>query len=142
MDYLHGYFFNRATPEQLTELANLYGTGLEAITKGSPFRTGLFNEVVPGFKRRAAILGDLVFIFPRRLLTQTAAAVNPDVPSWSYLSSYAHGTPIFGTAHASDLNLFFFEMTDNYAGRSMREYYVNFVHVQDPNLGGKCKYPN
>jgi hypothetical protein len=68
--------------------------------------------------------------------------LNPNVPSWSYLSSYDHGTPILGTLHGSDIIQVFYGIKDNYAARSIRTYYTNFVYNLDPNVGVSGKYPN
>ncbi|CAI0651298.1 unnamed protein product, partial [Colletotrichum noveboracense] len=99
------------------------------------------NEVFPGFKLRAAVLGDLVFTLTRRVFLQLAAVVNPSVPAWSYLASYDYGTPILGTFHGSDLLQVFYGVKDNYAARSIRTYYTNFVYALDPNVGLNGAYP-
>ncbi|KAL4727255.1 hypothetical protein ACLX1H_006159 [Fusarium chlamydosporum] len=132
VDYLQKLYFTKATKQQLTALVNTYPTTLST---GSPYRTGLLNEVFPGFKRRAAILGDLVVSLTRRVFLQTAAEVNPDVPSWSYLASYDYGTPVLGTFHASDLLQVFYGLVPNNAMRSIRTYYFNFIYNLDPNKG-------
>ncbi|KAF4975144.1 hypothetical protein FZEAL_8021 [Fusarium zealandicum] len=132
VDYLQKLYFGDATKEQLTALVNTYPS---AISAGSPFRTGILNEVFPGFKRRAAILGDLVFTLTRRLFLQSATDTNPDVPAWSYLASYNYGTPILGTLHASDLLQVFFGVLPNNAAKSIRTYYFNFLYNLDPNKG-------
>lgn len=98
--YLQKYFFNSASTAQLDELI---GTYPETIFDGSPFRSGLLNNIYPQFKRLAAILGDLTFTLTRRSFLSTANKVAPTVPSWSYLSSYNLGLPILGTFHGSDL---------------------------------------
>ncbi|KAK7414983.1 hypothetical protein QQX98_006216 [Neonectria punicea] len=141
-DYLQKFYFNSATKVQLKELIGTYGDGLSAITEGSPFRSGIFNEIFPGFKKRAALLGDLVFTLSRRLFLQVATGVNGDVPSWAYMGSYNQGTPILGTFHGSDLIQVFYGIKDNYAARSIRSYYLNFVTSLDPNIGASGKYPN
>ncbi|KAH7153378.1 lipase [Dactylonectria macrodidyma] len=141
-EYLQKYYFSSATKTQLTDLIGTYNSGLGAIIEGSPFRSGLLNEIFPGFKRRAAILGDLVFTLSRRLFLQVATGVNADVPSWAYMASYNQGTPILGTFHGSDLIQVFYGIKDNYAARSIRSYYLNFVTSQDPNIGANGKYPN
>ncbi|KAK7431562.1 hypothetical protein QQZ08_001780 [Neonectria magnoliae] len=141
-DYLQKFYFNSASKVQLKELIGTYGDGLSAITQGSPFRSGIFNEIFPGFKKRAALLGDLVFTLSRRLFLQVATGVNRDVPSWAYMGSYNQGTPILGTFHASDLIQVFYGIKDNYAARSIRSYYLNFVTSLDPNIGASGKYPN
>ena len=138
VEYLSTLFFHGATEEQLEALVATYDS---SITAGSPFRTGLFNEIYPGFKRLAALLGDLVFTLTRRAFLSTAQAVNPSVPSWSYLSSYDYGTPILGTFHGSDLLQVFYGILPNYASASIQTYYVNFLYNLDPNVGAGS-YPN
>jgi carboxylesterase type B len=140
--YLKDYFFSDATTTQLGALVDTYGSGLSAITDNSPFRTGILNEIFPGFKKRAALLGDLVFTLSRRLFLVAANAANSNTPSWSYLMSQNEGTPILGTFHGSDLLQVFFGVKDNYAGRSMRTYFFNFVHTLDPNGDGDSGFPN
>lgn len=132
VDYLSSLFFHGATKTQLQQLVATYDS---STTAGSPFRTGLFNEVYPGFKRTAALLGDLVFTLTRRAFLSAAQTVNPSVPSWSYLSSYDYGTPILGTFHGSDLLQVFYGILPNYASSSIQTYYVNFVYNLDPNVG-------
>ncbi|KAF4121386.1 Carboxylesterase type B [Geosmithia morbida] len=141
-DYLHQYYFGAATPALLEDLIATYGTGIAAVTDNSPFGTGLLNEVFPGFKQRAAILGDLVFTLTRRLFLTVTAGVNPDTPSWSYLLSQNKGTPILGTFHASDLLQVFYGVNDNYAAKSMRSYFINFVYSLDPNGDGDTGFPD
>lgn len=120
-----------ATPrEKITELVQAYP---ESIGAGSPFQTGIFNEVFPGFKRLAALLGDFSFTITRRLFLERTTSVHPDVPAWSYLASYAYGTPVLGSFHASDLVQVFFGVLPNYASVNVRKYYANFVWNLDPN---------
>ncbi|KAF4999318.1 hypothetical protein FGRMN_2546 [Fusarium graminum] len=140
VDYLQKLYFSKATKNQLTALVNTYPI---TISTGSPYRTALLNEVFPGFKRRAAIFGDLVFSLTRRIFLQTASNKNPDVPSWSYLASYNYGTPVLGTMHGSDLLQVFYGLWPNNAMRSIRTYYFNFLYNLDPNEGvtGYAKWP-
>ena len=140
-DYLQSYYFPGATADQLVQLVETYGTGLSAVANGSPFGTGLLNEIFPGFKRRAAVLGDLVFTLSRRVFLAGTSLIHRDVPSWSYLASYDRGTPVMGTFHASDILQVFYGVKDNYAANSIRTYYANFVHNLDPNVGVSGKYP-
>ena len=134
VQYFQDLYFLNATKAQLTAFVNTYPTSISA---GSPFRTGIFNELYPGFKRLAAILGDMTFTLARRAFLQIAAEVNPDVPSWSYLSSYDYQFPILGTFHATDLLQVFYGVLPNYASGSIQTYYINFVTTGDPNKGAK-----
>ncbi|KAK7723915.1 hypothetical protein SLS64_000246 [Diaporthe eres] len=138
LEYLATYYFKSASNEQLTALLETYP---QDITQGSPFRTGILNEVYPQFKRISALLGDLVFTLSRRGFLENTNAANPSVPSWSYLASYNYGTPFLGTFHGSDLLQVFFGIYDNYAARSIRTYYYNFLYNLDPNVG-YGSYPN
>lgn len=130
IDYLHNIFFHDATRDQIAALVATYD---DSITAGSPYRTLILNEVYPGFKRLASILGDLVFTLTRRAFLTGAVAVNPSVPAWSYLASYDYGTPILGTFHGSDLLQVFYGILPNAASRSIQSYYANFVYNLDPN---------
>lgn len=132
VEYLSDLFFHSATEEELTALVGSYDSSL---TAGSPFRTGIFNEFYFGYKRLAAILGDVVFTLTRRVFLTDTLLANPDVPSWSYLASYNFGTPIMGTFHGSDLLQVFYGQWPNNAMRSSRAYYFNFLHNLDPNVG-------
>ncbi|KAK0648344.1 Alpha/Beta hydrolase protein [Cercophora newfieldiana] len=136
ISYLSTIFFHGATNAQMTALVNTYD---DSILAGSPFRTGLFNEVYPGFKRLAAILGDLVFTLSRRVFLTETLKANPSVPSWSYLSSYGYGTPILGTFHGGDILQVFYGLLPNHASKSIHSFYANFIYNLDPNdsSGGK-----
>lgn len=128
--YLNDLFFHTASKSQLEKLVDIYSPW---VWDGSPFRSGLLNEIYPAFKRLAAMLGDLVFTLTRRVFLEYATAVNPSVPAWSYLASYDQGTPIMGTFHGSDLLQVFYGILPNYASKSIQSYYANFVYNQDPN---------
>jgi carboxylesterase type B len=130
VSYLNDVFFNDASRDQIEALVATYDP---VLTEGSPFRTGILNEVYPGFKRLAAILGDLVFTLTRRAFLTGHVATNPTVPAWSYLASYDYGTPILGTFHGSDLLQVFYGILPNSASKSIQSYYANFVYNLDPN---------
>lgn len=132
VDYLSQVFFSNAPRERLEELIGFYEP---ALVEGSPFRTGILNELYPGFKRVAAVIGDLTFTLTRRAALSGMSKAKPDMPMWSYLSSYGHGTPFFGTFHGTDVLQVFLGIGPNNAMRSCRTYYFNFLHNQDPNKG-------
>lgn len=140
VDYFSQLFFHGATKAELKGLVDTYSP---LWSSGSPFRTGILNEWYPGFKRLAAMLGDLVFTLTRRVFLEVATTVNPKVPVWSYLASYNHGTPILGTFHGSDLLQVFYGILPNHASRSIHTYYINFVTNLDPNVGSTkyAKWP-
>lgn len=132
VEYLATYFFHDATTDVIEGLLDTYPL---SITAGSPFRTGILNELYPQYKRIAAILGDLVFTLTRRGFLASAYASNPAVPSWSYLASYDYGTAYLGSFHASDLIQVFFGIYNDYSSNSIRTYYYNFLYNLDPNQG-------
>lgn len=102
---------------------------------GSPYGTGSEYNFFPQFKRLASLLGDSVFTLVRRGMLNYTTTVAPDVPSWSYLGVFDHGTPYLGTPHGSDLIQVFYGEKDNYAARAIMLYYLNFVYNLDPNNG-------
>ncbi|KAL3471219.1 Alpha/Beta hydrolase protein [Aspergillus californicus] len=130
VDYFGQYFFHSASEDTLNELIETYPN---IWTYGSPFRTGIFNNWYPQFKRIAAILGDLTFTLTRRMLFQNAQDISPEVPSWSYLASYNYGLPVLGTGHGFDILQVFYGILPNYASRSIHTYYFSFVYDLDPN---------
>lgn len=79
VDYLSDIFFPQAGKKVLKGLVETYPSRAKY---GSPFRTSVFNEIYPGFKRLAALLGDIVFTLTRRVFLEMTSEVKPDVPSW------------------------------------------------------------
>lgn len=138
--YLKDLYFANASEDQIRTFVELYP---ENISAGSPFRTTIFNEWNPGFKRRAALLGDIVFTLTRRVTLDFVNKFKPDMPTWSYLSSYDYGTPVMGTFHASDILQVFYGILPNHAMASCRTYYFNFLYNLDPNkgVGGYDNWP-
>ncbi|KAI2467784.1 sterol esterase [Annulohypoxylon bovei var. microspora] len=132
VDYIWKIFFPAIERNDVVGLVNTYDA---SITAGSPFNTGIFNNVYPQFKRLAAILGDMVFTLTRRIFLESTIAVNPNVPSWSYLASYDFGTPVLGTFHATDILQVFYGILPNYASKAIQSYYISFLYTMDPNNG-------
>ena len=69
-DYVATNWFPDAPRSNIRELLNLYPSNPAA---GSPFGTGDNFSYSPQYKRMAALQGDVLFIAPRRLLTQRQA---------------------------------------------------------------------
>lgn len=124
--YLESLFPN-TNESVITGLVETYADNLSA---GSPFRTGLLNEIYPGFKRVAAISGDLVFNLRRR---QYLSAVSSTVNAWSFLDTHLYGTLVLGTFHASDLLEYYFDVTSAITEETYLSYYVSFINNLDPN---------
>lgn len=129
-DYLQTWFFHHSTFEQMQEYVGTYQTITE---DGSPFRTGLLNNWYPQFKRLAAILGDLAFTLSRRYFLDSRHAAAPELPAWSYMSSYFYGVPILGSVHGGDIFHIVFSVPYDYATHTMHEYYLSFITDLDPN---------
>ncbi|KAJ9323564.1 hypothetical protein DTO027B5_4505 [Paecilomyces variotii] len=137
--YLSTIFFHDATREQIEELVATYPDDPDDM---SPFRTSDANNWYPQFMRLAAILGDLTFTLTRRVFLTISQSVHPDVPFWSYLSSYDYGTPFLGTFHGSDILQVFFGILPNHASDAIRSYYLSFIYNLDPNDGsGQTEWP-
>ena len=123
--YVQSYFPNADTDQ----CAGLVTTYPEDITAGSPFNSGILNEIYPGFKRNAALLGDVTFTLTRRYYL---SLVSTQIKAWSYLASYFAGTPILGTFHATDI-VDAYEGVQPIPAQTIRTYYVSFVNNLDPN---------
>lgn len=110
---------------------------------GSPFRTGNANVLYPQFKRLAALLGDIAFTITRRIFLADHRRVYPNVPSWSYLATYYHGTPNLGTYHGSDVLVVYGQVQGHFTS-SIQAYYLSFFNTMDPNAQipkGMRKWP-
>ncbi|KAL9057261.1 MAG: hypothetical protein Q9162_002465 [Coniocarpon cinnabarinum] len=130
--YLNSYF-PLASRDQIQGLVDTYSADPSA---GSPFNTGILNELYPGFKRNAAILGDLTFTLSRRAVLGAYTDAYPDVGAWSYLASYFYGTPVLGTFHGSDLLVIYEDFPLIVPMQSIYRYYISFFNHQDPNALG------
>jgi carboxylesterase type B len=126
VNYLKPYFPS-ATQETLEGVVDTYPDAAEA---GSPFDTGASGNWYPQFKRLSAILGDLTFTLTRRAVLAAAA---DKINTWSYLSTYFHGTPIMGTAHGTDLLKLFFQVGQDFPRQAIWTHYISFINNLDPN---------
>lgn len=115
-------------------------TYVEDVSAGSPYRTGIFNNIYPQFKRISAITGDYMFTLKCRLFLDLASTAKSAVPSWSYIGSYFYGLPVIGTFHSSDILPAFGTLRGN-ACSSIQGYYISFVNNLDPNTGTSILLP-
>ncbi|KAJ4030528.1 hypothetical protein NW761_000068 [Fusarium oxysporum] len=99
---------------------------------GSPFRTGLENNAFGQYKRLAAILGDITFIFQRRYHLQ---AISSEVPTWSYLHTSAHDVGLVGSMHGSD-GLQTLSSANTIVAQTQQRYAISFINTLDPNALG------
>ncbi|CAH0004402.1 unnamed protein product [Clonostachys byssicola] len=141
INYLQQHYYSEATADELESFIDTYGQGIDQITDNSPYGTGLLNEIFPGFKRRASIIGDIFFTLTRRLLFTRVQEARSDLSTWGYISSYNRGTPILGTFHGADILQVFFGIKDNYAAKSIRAAFINFVDHLNPNDESQSAYP-
>jgi triacylglycerol lipase len=125
VDYMSTYYPGR---EQFAAgLVSKYPNDLGI--SGSPFRTGLQNNIFGQYKRLAAILGDITFIMQRRYHLSMIAS---HVPCWSYLSSSLHGLPTLGSFHGGDGMQTLSSSTGSPAV-TQRRYVISFINTLDPN---------
>jgi len=76
-EYLLRYYVIGPTNSTASEVANLLSLYPEDPAQGSPFDTGNASAITPQFKRISALLGDLIFQAPRRLLQKSQAGKQP-----------------------------------------------------------------
>ncbi|WPH01692.1 putative secreted lipase [Acrodontium crateriforme] len=131
VNYLASYFPGDANAEaDVAALMSHYpDEPLLGQPAGSPFRTGIFNNIYPQFKRVAAVLGDITFTLTRRVYLDV---VSSQVKAWSYLNTNFYGTPILGTFHATDILTLYFTPALPAAQATMA-YYISFITKLDPN---------
>jgi carboxylesterase type B len=124
------------TPSNLATASKLYPDNAE---DGSPFRTGIFNNIFGQYKRMSAFLGDFVFQWPRRYFLENT----PEVHSWSFLSDALHGLPVLGTMHGADLGFLFYLHRDVFhPSKVYRRYWIAFANYKNPNIGsGLASWP-
>lgn len=138
VDYLAKVYYHDADRSLITAFVDTFSTRFE---DGSPYRTGtlLKSLFYPGQKRIASIIGDAFFTLIRRWTLETVSTICPEVPLWSSFASYNyrkdHLGTLRGTQHGVDTSVFFGEDNDYYPTMSGRQYYINFVHHMDPNVG-------
>lgn len=129
VSYLSTYF-PHAKSGEVAQLVSLYPDDPAA---GSPFRTGLLNNIYPQYKRLAAILGDTTFTLTRRAYL---SLVSSQVPSYSYLATYYYGLPVLGTFHATDVLADYNNLASPVPVQSVQTYYISFANSLDPNSAG------
>jgi carboxylesterase type B len=136
VNYFASYF--EANPNAVADVRGLAATypdqPLLGQPAGSPFRTAGLNNIYPQYKRIAAILGDITFTLTRRAYLDIVT--KQGVTAWSYLSTFAYGTPVLGTFHASDILKAFGSAAVDQQAKTFQRYYVSFVTKQDPNALG------
>ncbi|KAL0578841.1 hypothetical protein V5O48_003165 [Marasmius crinis-equi] len=105
---------------------------------GSPFNTGNETFGLPqGYKRWAAITGDMSFHSQRRLWQQTVSKTG--VKTYGYLFTQPQaGSGAIGVSHGSDVLYVYGGVTDPAdvsLSRTIIDYWVSFATSLDPNDG-------
>ncbi|KAH6611249.1 hypothetical protein Trco_001269 [Trichoderma cornu-damae] len=135
--YLRRHYFRNAKGVHMRDFVKTYS---KKPLDGSPYRTGNDFEEWLGKKRLASVIGDVLFILPRRLALAFVAASQPLLPLWGYQSSFNYrngASSAFGTSHGS-FEAAVFDTGDYnspYSTNSTRAYMINFVYNLDPNKG-------
>lgn len=137
VDYLNDVVFLDASRAAVQGLVDTYPDNPSA---GSPFNTGILNNVYPEYKRLAAMQGDFVFTLTRRAFLNLTTTAKPNIPTYSYLASYFYGTPILGTFHASDI-LTAYGILPGIPSSSIQAYYLSFINTLSPNTGTTSTLP-
>ncbi|KAJ7166859.1 sterol esterase [Mycena filopes] len=128
--YIHSNYLPTSTPAQIAQIGTLYP---DDPTQGSPFATGLANQLTPQYKRLAAFQGDYGFIGPRRFFLEHASKTQD---AWSWLNKRGKSTPFVGAAHGSDINIWF-PAPNSTVDFAAVDALVNFINSLDPNHTGK-----
>ncbi|KAF5325129.1 hypothetical protein D9619_009956 [Psilocybe cf. subviscida] len=108
---------------------------------GSPFNTGTERYDLPhGFKRAAAINGDLSFVSTRRNLQQTASRFGVKNFGYLFTQPQPNDPPFLGVTHASEVRFVYGVPTDQSLpalalSRSMIDYWISFATSLTPNDG-------
>lgn len=103
--------------------------------EGSPFRTGDRWAYQNQTKRAGALMTDILFTAPRRLLLQSTPK---DVSKWVYFADPLHGISPIGSFHANDVFWQFYGRgtpTDAY-----RNYFIAFANNLNPNEGSGLEF--
>nr|AIN94968.1 lipase [Dipodascus fermentans] len=102
----------------------------QTLSVGSPFRTGILNELTPQCKRVRAYLSDMRFQSPERVMLSATKQVN----RWTYLSTHLHNlAPFLGTFHGNSL-IFSFNVNLGPANSYLR-YFISLANHHDFNVG-------
>ncbi|KAJ7721308.1 hypothetical protein B0H16DRAFT_1791683 [Mycena metata] len=139
-----GTYLPQSSPAQIAQIATLYP---DDPTQGSPFDTGLANQLTPQFKRLAAFQGDYLFTGTCRFLLEHASKTQNTWSwcAWSFyyslhqlstenilapLNKRGESTPVVGTYHTSDLPLWC--PAENSTDFASPDALINFINTLDP----------
>ncbi|KAF8152915.1 extracellular triacylglycerol lipase precursor [Crassisporium funariophilum] len=115
---------------------------------GSPFNTGNNTFGLPsGFKREAALMGDLSFQSQRRSWIQTASRAGVKTFAYLFTQPQPNGNPANGVNHGSEVPFVYGAPSDTSLSSiklsaMMIDYWVSFATSLDPNDGRGNARPN
>ncbi|KAG7445282.1 esterase 1 [Guyanagaster necrorhizus] len=117
---------------------------------GSPYGTGNETFGLPsGFKRVAAMSGDLTFDAQRRTWTQTAAQAGVKAYGYQFTQNVSSNAAYLGVPHASELDFIYGQLNSStepassiLLGEMMVDYWVSFATSLDLNDGLGISRPN
>lgn len=118
--------------QNLTDFISLYS---DDPSEGAPFRTETKNQLYPDFKRSSAILTDVFYTIPRRLILENTDCNTS--PRYAYfLSAFHNKIPYFGSTQMTDV-IWQFYLFRNYASNAFRRYFISFANNHNPNVNTK-----
>lgn len=146
VDYFKAIYWTQTPRPLIEQLVSLYS---DDPAEGSPYGTGLNNQIAPKYKKIASIIGDYTFVSGRRtLLNVTSNRQN----TWSYQLAQSlpllgqagllnptqlNKIPILGSFHVSDVVLNAFGTIPAAISRNTLNYMsmlVQFANTADPNI--------
>lgn len=117
--------FSKTNQSDIENIINIYPEDLD---RGG-IRKNL-NEIFPGFKRFAQMIGDFIFHIPRRIQLENT---DESIPRFVFLSKFLNKiVPILGTPHSSELHWQFF--LDGHPAPVYRRYFISFANHYNPNV--------
>lgn len=148
VDYFEQVYFTQTPRPLIEELVSLYS---DDPAEGSPYDTGLANQLGPKYKKLASMIGDYTFTAGRRTLLNVTCARQP---TWSYQIKQSlpilgqisllnptqlSNIPILGSFHISDVVFNAFGTIP--AAISKNSLYImssliQFANTLDPNTQG------
>lgn len=120
------YFLPDVPASSIGKILSLYP---ENPADGCPFRTGRRNALTSQYKRFAAMISDLMFFSPRRVVLE-----NSTQKRWTYFSSALYNiVPYLGSFHSAD-TIFQFQV-DVSPSKPFLKHWIAFANSHDPNTG-------
>lgn len=148
VDYFQSVYWQKTPRSLIEELVNLYSTDP---AEGSPYGTGIANQLGPRYKKIASMIGDYTFTAGRRTLLNVTAGRQD---TWSYQIKQSlpllgqlkllnptqlNNIPILGSFHISDVVLNAFGTVPAALSKNtlnIMSNLIQFANTLDPNTEG------